>query len=94
MIYFQLKNLTMPYPCIQKQSDIKEKQGEEINNLRIIAKKELREEATSREQCLTLLREWINQNQDVENCITGKNSARCLWFMKQFIIIFQMTIFY
>lgn len=61
----------MPYPCIQKQGDFKERQGEEINNLRIIAKKELREEAHTREQCLTLFREWIERNQDIENCITG-----------------------
>ncbi|KRT81087.1 CRAL-TRIO domain containing protein [Oryctes borbonicus] len=63
----------MPFPCIQKQGDTKEKQGEEINNLRIIAKKELREEASIREQCLKLLRRWIEHNEDIKNCIVDDN---------------------
>ncbi|GJQ77894.1 hypothetical protein Trydic_g16146 [Trypoxylus dichotomus] len=69
----RLENPIMPYPCIKKQGDIKEKQGEEINNLRIIAKKELREDANIRDQCLKLFREWIDHNQDIENCIVDDN---------------------
>ncbi|KAJ8925055.1 hypothetical protein NQ315_001226 [Exocentrus adspersus] len=39
-------------------------------NLATVASKELRENDTVRKQCLALLREWIKQNPDIENCIT------------------------
>lgn len=37
-----------------------------------IAKKELREDKHTRDQCLKQFRDWILQNRDIENCITGK----------------------
>lgn len=37
-----------------------------------VAAKELRETTNTREQCLLQLREWIKQNPDVENCLTGR----------------------
>ncbi|KAJ8970196.1 hypothetical protein NQ314_001343 [Rhamnusium bicolor] len=37
-----------------------------------IADRELRENEIVRKQCLAHLREWIKQNVDIENCITGK----------------------
>ena len=38
---------------------------------RQIAISELRETDLSREQCLKQLRDWIRQNGDIENCLTG-----------------------
>lgn len=37
-----------------------------------IARSELRETENAKEQCLEQFRTWINQNADIENCITGK----------------------
>lgn len=37
-----------------------------------VARKELREEIPIREASLHQFKEWIRQNHDLENCITGK----------------------
>lgn len=41
------------------------------NDLAEVAGKELRESHQTRQQCLNQFREWIEQNTDIENCITG-----------------------
>lgn len=46
-----------------------------------IAKSELREDNQTREQCLKQFKEWIHQNRDVENCITGKWLEAWKYFM-------------
>lgn len=47
-----------------------------------VAASELRENGHTREECLRQLREWIRQNPDIENCITGRtttNSETRIW---------------
>jgi hypothetical protein len=40
-----------------------------------VAKKELRENKSTREQSLQQFREWIHKNQDICNCRTGNPST-------------------
>lgn len=44
-----------------------------------VAHQELRENKTTKQQCLLQFREWIVQNSDIENCILGKSlTLNCL----------------
>lgn len=50
---------------------LKEKKSLITEELFKIAGKELRENDTNRKQSLQHLREWINKNADIVNCLTG-----------------------
>lgn len=56
---------------LQNKKLLNEKNSYIIQDLFKIAAKELREDDTVRRQCLAQLREWIKQNPDIENCLTG-----------------------
>lgn len=43
-----------------------------------IAATELRENQHTREECLKQLKEWIKQNLDIENCITGNVNKKLI----------------
>lgn len=57
----------------------KDKDTNISENLAAIASKELREEENVRKQCLAHIREWIKQNPDIENCITGNDSMHSIF---------------
>lgn len=63
----------------------KDKDTHISEKLAAIASKELREEENVRRQCLDHLREWIKQNADIENCITGKFNI--LWCRLKIIVL-------
>lgn len=50
------------YPCEKIETN---------PNVQEIANKELREDEKTKEQCLRQIREWINQNKDIQNCLIG-----------------------
>lgn len=41
-------------------------------SLALVAKNELREDKNTKDACLKQFKEWISQNRDIENCITGQ----------------------
>lgn len=43
-----------------------------------VAVSELRENQQTREECLKQLKEWIKQNHDIENCITGNVNEKLI----------------
>lgn len=68
------------YPWIKKDESYVDENGNEpliqpYKGLREcvaqVAKKELREDAIIKEEMLRQFRQWIKQNRDIENCITG-----------------------
>lgn len=61
-------------PWIAEEPLIKqpyEKHSDLLNLVENVAAKELRENKHTRDECLKQLKEWIKQNPDIENCITG-----------------------
>lgn len=44
-----------------------------FDRLAEIAARELREDETTRQQCLEQLQNWIRKNEDIENCIEGRS---------------------
>lgn len=71
----QEKDLNGNEPLVSELCKIQE-------SLALIAKKELREDKSTKEQCLKQLKDWICQNRDIENCVTGK-----LFFFISFTVI-------
>nr|CAI5846142.1 unnamed protein product [Callosobruchus analis] len=51
-----------------------------------IAQEELRETESSRTQCLQSFREWVEQNGDIENCLTDDNFLLRFLRVKKFSI--------
>lgn len=77
IVFFQMSTfeiiLTNVWEDHNGNTTKKDKDTHISEKLAAIASKELREEENVRRQCLDHLREWIKQNPDIENCITGKN---------------------
>nr|XP_022916005.1 alpha-tocopherol transfer protein-like [Onthophagus taurus] len=64
----------MPEICVQRKEDLKDADKESLNlGYFSIAAKELREDGLVRNQYLQQFKEWIQQNRDIENCITDDN---------------------
>lgn len=66
-------DILVSIPWKQTLMDDNYKDNKENENIvEVIASRELRESPRIREQCLVQFREWIKQNNDMENCLTGQ----------------------
>lgn len=50
---------------------VSEKFSDLMEMAALVAKKELREDEQTRQQCLAQFKEWIRTNPDIQNCLTG-----------------------
>ncbi|CAH1990785.1 unnamed protein product [Acanthoscelides obtectus] len=60
----------MPDPMNMRNNNSEDRIKKELER---VAREELRETESNRVQCLQSLREWVEQNADIENCLTDDN---------------------